>query len=92
MMVSKLDRYFLQSKISIKSPKNDKEKAKRVKIIDNNELTKTKEIDCIGVVLMKVQNLNITWAENFKTVDIEINAWSSLFLNIETNLILYLYP
>ena len=23
-------------------------------------------------------------------VDIEINAWSSLFLNIETNLILYL--
>ena len=92
MMVSKLDRYFLQSKISINVTKNDKEKAKRVKIIDNNELTKTKEIDCIGVVLMKVQNLNITWAENFKTVDIEINAWSSLFLNIETNLILYLYP
>ena len=27
-----------------------------------------------------------------KTLDIEINAWSSLFLNIETNLILYLYP
>ena len=25
-------------------------------------------------------------------VDIEINAWSSLYLNIETNLILYLYP
>jgi len=25
-------------------------------------------------------------------VDIEINAWFSLFLNIETNLILYLYP
>ena len=25
-------------------------------------------------------------------VDIEIYAWSSLFLNIETNLILYLYP
>ena len=25
-------------------------------------------------------------------VDIEINAWSSLFLNLETNLILYLYP
>jgi len=24
-------------------------------------------------------------------VDIEINAWSSLFLNLETNLILYLY-
>ena len=25
-------------------------------------------------------------------VDIEINAWSSLFLNIENNVILYLYP
>ena len=25
-------------------------------------------------------------------VDIEIIAWSSLFLNLETNLILYLYP
>ena len=25
-------------------------------------------------------------------VDIEINAWSSRFLNIETNLIFYLYP
>ena len=25
-------------------------------------------------------------------VDIELNAWPSLFLNIETNLILYLYP
>ena len=25
-------------------------------------------------------------------VDIEINAWSSLLLNLETNLILYLYP
>ena len=25
-------------------------------------------------------------------VDIEINAWSSLFLNLETNLILYLFP
>ena len=30
--------------------------------------------------------------ENFRTVDIEINAWSSLFLSIETNLILYFYP
>ena len=30
-------------------------------------------------------------AGNFRKVDIEINAWSSLFLNIETNLILYLY-
>ena len=25
-------------------------------------------------------------------VDIEINDWSTLFHNIETNLILYLYP
>ena len=25
-------------------------------------------------------------------VDVEINAWSSLFLNLETNLILYFYP
>jgi len=25
-------------------------------------------------------------------VDIEINAWSSVFLNLETNLIMYLYP
>ena len=31
------------------------------------------------------------WAENFRMVDTEINAWSSLFLNIEMNLILYLY-
>ena len=33
-----------------------------------------------------------TWAENFRMVDIEINAWSSLFPNIKTNLIMYLYP
>ena len=31
-------------------------------------------------------------AENFRIVDIEIDAWSSLFLNVEANLILYLYP
>jgi len=31
-------------------------------------------------------------AENFRMVDIMINAWSSLFLNNETNLILYWYP
>ena len=31
-------------------------------------------------------------AENFRMVDIKIYAWSSLFLNIENNLILYLYP
>ena len=35
---------------------------------------------------------NVIWAENLRMVDIEINAWSSLFHNIETNLILYLYP
>ena len=32
------------------------------------------------------------WAGNFRMVDIEINAWSSLFLDLETKLILYLYP
>ena len=31
-------------------------------------------------------------AENFRMVDIEINAWSSLLFNLETKLILYLYP
>ena len=31
-------------------------------------------------------------AENFRMVDIEISAWSSHFLNIKTNIILYLYP
>ena len=25
-------------------------------------------------------------------MDIDINAWSSLFFNLETNLIFYLYP
>ena len=34
----------------------------------------------------------ITRAGNFRTVDIEMTAWSSLFLNLVTNLILYLYP
>ena len=32
--------------------------------------------------------LFINWAENFRMLDIEINAWSSLFLNLKTNLIL----
>ena len=31
-------------------------------------------------------------SENFRMGDIEINALSSLFLNLETKLILYLYP
>ena len=30
------------------------------------------------------------WAENCRIVDTKINAWSSLFLNIVTNLILRL--
>ena len=30
------------------------------------------------------------WAENFKTVDVEINVWSSLFANLKTNLVLRL--
>ena len=33
---------------------------------------------------------NVSRAENFRMVYIEINAWSSLFLNLKTNLILYL--
>ena len=33
-----------------------------------------------------------TRAEIFRIVVIKINAWSSLFLNLETNLILCLYP
>ncbi len=32
----------------------------------------------------------LCWAENSRMVDIEINAWSFLFLNLKTNLILYL--
>ena len=31
-------------------------------------------------------------AGNFRMVDIDMNAWSSLFLNLKTNLILYFYP
>ena len=34
----------------------------------------------------------MTRAGNFRMVDIEINAWSSLFLDLETNLIFYVYP
>ena len=33
-----------------------------------------------------------SWAENFKTVDIEINASSLLFINLKINLIFILYP
>jgi len=31
-------------------------------------------------------------AGNFRMMEIKINAWSSLFRNLETNLILYFYP
>ena len=41
--------------------------------------------------LWSEEDFQATWAGNFRMVDIEINAWSSLFLNLETNLILYLY-
>ena len=34
---------------------------------------------------------SLSWAQTFRMVDIEINAWSSLFLNLETNLIWCLY-
>jgi len=37
-------------------------------------------------------NESVLRAENFRMVDIEINVQSSLLHNIETNLILYLYP
>ena len=32
------------------------------------------------------------WAENFRIVDIEINAWSLSFINNKINLISVLYP
>ena len=31
--------------------------------------------------------LNVIRAENFRMVDIEINAWSSLFANLKPNLV-----
>ena len=34
----------------------------------------------------------VGWSVGHQSWNIEINAWSSLFLNIKTNLILYLYP
>ena len=41
---------------------------------------------------LKVSHSKVLNSENFRMVDIEINAWSSLFHNSKTNLILYLYP
>ena len=43
-----------------------------------------------GFTTKKFLSQNSIRAENFRMVGIQINAWSSL--NIETNLILYLYP
>ena len=36
--------------------------------------------------------IHVCWVGSYRMVDIKINAWSSIFLNLETNLILYLYP
>ena len=44
------------------------------------------------LILYEYHSFHLWKAENFRIVDIEINAWSSLFLNIENNLILSLYP
>ena len=38
------------------------------------------------------QGININRAENFRTMDIQISAWSPLFLNLKINLIISLYP
>ena len=35
---------------------------------------------------------NLFRDENFRIVDIEINAWSPLFINLKINLIFNLYP
>ena len=43
------------------------------------------------LVLRVLLFLFIIRGENFRTVDIEINALYSLFLNIEINLILYMH-
>ena len=40
----------------------------------------------------KTSNLETFKDENFKIVDIEINAWSPLFANLKIVLILSLYP
>ena len=39
----------------------------------------------------QVDNLNNSWAENFRMVDIGINAWSSLFDNLKINIILQVW-
>ena len=53
----------------------------------------------MGCESQQQQNVNIwiilepkkSWAENFRMVDIGINAWSSLFDNLKINLILQDY-
>ena len=41
---------------------------------------------------MNLFNIEVIRAGNFRMVNIKIYAWSSLLLNLKTNLILYLYP
>ena len=44
-------------------------------------------IEAFKLVNLRSENENVN---NFRMVDIEINTWSFLFLNLKTNLILYL--
>ena len=46
---------------------------------------------CLVVVVVACKRNYFCKSTYFRIVDIEITAWSSLFHNIETNLILYLY-
>ena len=46
----------------------------------------------LRTVVSKVLKNEKSRAENFRMMDIEINGWSSPLLDLETNLILYLYP
>ena len=42
----------------------------------------------LRILLFKIDKY-VLWAENFRIVDIEINAWSHLFVNIT---FIYIYP
>ena len=53
----------------------------------NKYSTQDLNFELIG---MFIYIIGLNRAGNFRLVDIEINAWSSLFLNLETNLILHL--
>ena len=46
----------------------------------------------ISLTMSSYQGININRAENFRTMDIQISAWSPLFLNLKINLIISLYP